>query len=271
MRTNIWPAGIILVLVIALFSAACDKKTTQPEETFDVINDNEYCGLVAGYISGSDGIDLSNVRVSISPVPTARLGDLSSSAALSSFINYPNPFTTDTHFTYYLSGSDEHTVTIRVYDLQHNLLRRFDGIPGTGGAHLFYFDGLDDQDESLPGGLMPCEIITQSTSGTDSLRIALAKDVNISDQGGLESYTVTAGSDGKYIIDDVPLDIRLLQTTIFAPLEEWIYPSNWPYMEIEWMLTNRFIVSANKTGYAIVSDTVTLNPGGVARLDLTLR
>jgi len=271
MKTNIRPAGGILILAIALFLAACDKKTTEPEETFDVTNDNEYCGLVAGYIGGSAGTDLSNIRVSISPAPTARLSDLSSSAALSSFINYPNPFITDTHFTYYLTGSDEPAITIRVYDLHHNLLRRFDGALATGGAHLFYFDGLDDQDEPLPEGLMPCEIITQSASGTDSLRIALARGVNISDQGGLESYTVTTGSDGKYIIDDVPLDIRLMQTTIFAPQEEWAYPSNWPYMEIEWTLTDRFIVSASKTGYTTVSDTVTLNPGGVTRLDLTLR
>jgi hypothetical protein len=273
MRADTWRAwgAIVLVMSTLLFMATCDKNATEPEETFDVTNDNEFCGMVAGYIRSSAGTGLSNARISISPAPATRLGDLSSREALSDFINYPNPFTMDTYFAYYLTGTDEHTMTISVYDLQCTLLRRFAEAPGTQGAHLIYFDGLDDQNEPLPEGLILCEVVAQGAGGTDSLGIALAKGINISDQGGLESYTVTTASDGKYIIGDVPLNIRLLQTATFTPQQELTYPENWPYVETGWTLTDRFLVSASKTGYTTVNDTVTLSPGGVTRQDFTLR
>jgi hypothetical protein len=271
MRIRFRTAGGLFLLMTILLMAACDENATEPEETFDVTNDNEHCGLAAGYIVNASGEGLPNARVSISPVPGARSKGLSADASLSSFINYPNPFTTDTYFAYYLTGTEEHTVSIRVYDLHQNLLRQFEGVPGTEGAHLFYFDGLDDQEESLPNGLMPCEIVSQHPGGTDSLYIALAKGINISDQGGLESYSVGTGADGLYIIDDLPLEIRLMQTTTFAPQAELVYPENWPYTEVEWVLSNRFIVLASKPGYTAAGDTVTLSPGGVSRLDLTLQ
>jgi|GEM_PF-1945862 len=271
MRTTFRPAGGLLFVVLILLMAACDENATEPEDTFDVTNGNAHCGLVAGYIVNTSGEGLPNARVSISPAPVARLEGLSSHASMASFINYPNPFTTDTYFAYYLTGTEDHTLRIRVYDLHQNLLRQIDGATGTEGAHLVYFDGLDDQEESLPVGLMPCEIVCQHSGGTDSLRIALAKGINISDQGGLDSYSVGTGADGLYIIDDLPLNIRLMQTTTYAPQEELVYPENWPYIDIETILSNRFIVSATKPGYTAMSDTVTLSLGGVTRLDLTLQ
>jgi len=271
MRSHFRPAGGILLLLAILLAAACDEKATEPEETFDVTNENEYCGLVAGYIVNTSGEGLPNARVTISPAPDAKSGRLSAQTAMTSFVNFPNPFTTDTHFAYYLSTTEDYSIVIRVYDLHQNLLRQFDGVHGTMGAHLLYFDGHDDQEEPLPTGLMPCEVVCQYPGGTDSLRFALAKSINISDQGGLESYSVGTGADGLYIIDDLPVNMRLIQTATFAPQEDLVYPNNWPYAEIDWELTDRFIISASKTGYTAMSDTVTLNPGGVTRLDMTLR
>jgi hypothetical protein len=271
MRTYFLPVAGILILVMILLTAACDEKATEPEETFDVTNGNEHCGLVAGYIVNTSGEGLSNARVTISPAPAARSKEFAAYLSMASFINYPNPFTTDTYFAYYLTGTEDHSLEIRVYDLHQNLLRRFEGAPGTEGAHLFYFDGLDDRDDPLPNGLMPCEIVCQHPGGTDSMRIALAKGINISDQGGLDSYSIGTGADGLYIIDDLPLDIRLMQTTTYAPHEQLVYPENWPYIDIGTIVSNRFIVSATKPGYTAMSDTVTLSPGGVTRLDLTLR
>ncbi len=270
MRTNFRSAGGILILVLILLAIACDEKATEPEESFDVTNGNQYCGLVAGYIKSSEGNGLSGARVSIYPLPAARLEQPAGVTSMSRFFNYPNPFSNDTYFIYYLSGSGEHAITIRIYDLHHNLLRQLDGVPGQPGDQLYHFDGLDNQQETLPGGLMPCEVIAQHAEGTDSMRIALAKGINISDHGGLESYSVTTASDGKYIINDIPLNIQLLQTTTFAPQQE-LSPDNWPYVEIARNLNDRFIVSAEKSGYSVVSDTVTLTPGGVTRSDMTLR
>jgi len=271
MRTSFRSAGGVLILAVILLAAACDENATEPEETFDVTNENEYCGLVAGYIVDAAGEGLYKAQVSISPAPSAWSKRLSSTASMSNFINYPNPFTGDTHFAYYLTGTEDHTIQIRIYDLHQNLLRQIDDAPGSEGAHLFYLDGLDDQEELLPDGLMPCEIICQHPGGADSLRIALAKDINISDQGGLESYTVSTAADGKYIIADLPLNIQMMQTTTLNPQEDLVYPDNWPYTEINWTLSDLFIISAAKSGYTATTDTVSLEPGGVTRLDLTLR
>jgi hypothetical protein len=270
MRAKPWHIALISAsLLVAAMLLNCDEKATEPEDTLDVTNDNDFCGMVAGYVRNSSGTALSDVRISIFPVPTSLTGKSSSTSSFSYFFNYPNAFTSDTYFVYYLSGQDEHTIIISVYDLHQNLLRRIDDVPGIIGPHLLHFDGLDDQDEPLPEGLLPCEVVAQSTSETDSLRIALAKGINITDQGGLESYAVHTGSDGKYIIGDLPLHIKLLATTTFAPDEE-LNQNNWPYVEIGRTLTDRFIVSASRTGYTTASDTVTLTPGGVKRLDMTL-
>jgi hypothetical protein len=249
---------------------SCDKKASQPEDTFNVTNENAHCGLVAGLVRNTSGAGLSGATVTISPARPSRMNLPASVSSLSSFYNYPNPFTSDTYFAYYLTGTDQHTMTISVYNLNHELLRQFHDAPGTEGAHLYHFDGLDTAQEPLPEGLFPCRIVVQGMQETDSLFIALSKNVNISDEGGLTSYTTFSAADGQYIIADVPLNILLQATTTFAPDLELSYPENWPYVETGWTLSDHFIVSASKTGYAVVSDTVTLNPGGVTRLDMAL-
>jgi hypothetical protein len=263
---------LFLPALIGLFfgAAGCNDKATEPKETFDVTNDNEHCGLVAGYVRDAAGAALSGAAVSISPAPAGRSESAPKTGSLSSFVNFPNPMISDTYFAYYLLGSEQHTVTISVYDLHEGLQRRFSNAPHEEGPNLLYFDGLDEQEEELPEGLYPCEVVIQYGQQTDSLRMAISKGVNISDEGGLHSYTVTTSSDGKYIIADVPLHLKLQTTTTFAPDQNLHYPQNWPYVEIGWNVTDRFIVSATKSGYAAVRDTIDLGSGSVSRLDLTL-
>ncbi|MCK4273105.1 hypothetical protein KAX22_10650, partial [bacterium] len=82
---------------------------------------------------------------------------------------------------------------------------------------------------------------------------------------------VSTPSSGKYVIEDVPLNILLHNTIVVAPLHPISYPDNWPYSEATWELTDRFIVSASKQGYTAAVDTVTLTEGQVTRLDFTLQ
>jgi len=250
---------------------ACEKKTTQPSDEFDVTNDNAHCGLVGGFVRRASGENLEEATVSIAPAPAVRLSPAPNLTSLSSFLNYPNPFTSDTYFAYRLSGAGPHTVTIAIYNLHHELQRTFSEAPALEGANQLLFDGLDDEETPLPQGLYPCHVVVQWPDGADSLWIYLSKGINISDEGGLTSYTTSTLSDGKYVISDVPLNIALQTTTTFAPDQPIEYPANWPYVETSWTLHDRFVVTASKTGYTTVRDTVALGPGAVTRLDFALQ
>ncbi|MFC1683227.1 hypothetical protein ACFL0G_03365 [Candidatus Zixiibacteriota bacterium] len=272
MRAKKWLVfQLTLILILTLMLLACDEKTSQPEDGLNVSNDNPHCGLVAGFIRDANGQNLRGASVSISPLPSARIQSNAEIGSISSFINYPNPFTLDTHFAYYLIGAGSHTVHISIYNLHQELQREFSSAPGAEGPNKLYFDGLDTEEEMLGDGLYPCEVRVQSGGDTDSVRFTLSKSVNISDMGGLQSYSVDTPSDGKYVIDDVLLNIRLLTTINYDPEDTLEYPSNWPYIETGWTITDRFLISASKDGYSTESDTVTLTAGRVIRKDLTLR
>jgi hypothetical protein len=271
MRAKRWLAfQLIFALILALSLTACDEKASQPEDGLNVTNENAHCGLVAGFVRDAAGQNLRGASVSISPLPSARVQATSEATSISSFINYPNPFTMDTHFAYFLIGAGPHTVHISIYNLHQELQREFSDAPGAEGPNKLHFDGLDLEEEALVDGLYPCEVRVQSGGDTDSVRFALSKNINISDMGGLQSYNTSTPSDGKYVIADLPLDIRLLATINYDPEDTLEYPSNWPYIETGWTITDRFLVSASKNGYITESDTVTLTAGSVTRKDFTL-
>lgn len=272
MRPKAWHIPLVLAaLLIGPLLISCQEKGTEPKDELNVSNDNPHCGLVAGFVRNSAGQGVEGATVSISPAASAPARGTHAPKSLASFLNYPNPFTSDTYFIYYLSDEEALTVRISLFDLHQELQREFTDAPAAKGANKLYFDGLDNQQELLPNGLYPCEILVQSAGGTDSLRIALAKNVNIASEGGLQSYTATTESDGKYVIANVPLNILLQTTTTFAPEDSLVYPVNWPYVETLWEVTDRFGVSARKEGYAAAEDTVTLTPGRVTRVDFSLK
>ena len=252
-----------VVLLLSTLLIGCDDKATEPENGLDVTNTNPYCGMVAGFVKNSNGKDLGGARVSITtiePIPPPGTQHM-----------YPNPFSTYTYFTYYLANGPAQSVQISVYNLQRELMREFPNAPTAEGPNKVYFDGLDTQGEILPNGLYPCEILVLFSGDTSSTRIALSKNVDIAGEGGLQSYTVTTQSDGKYVIANVPLNILLHSTTVMAPLDSIFYPGNWPYPETSWELTDHFEISASKEGYATATNTIHLVEGQVTRVDFTLQ
>ncbi len=178
---------IFLALVILWNGALllnCKDKGTQPQDSLDVSNDNPHCGLLAGFVKSASGKGLGGVTVSISPLAQTQPKGEQGRTSLSGFMNYPNPFMSDTHLTYFLSAAGASMVRVSIYDLQQELLCSFPNAPTDAGPNKLYFDGLNEADEMLPNGLYPCEILASSAGQTDSLRIALSKGINIAAQGG---------------------------------------------------------------------------------------
>ena len=272
MKPKTWPTTLVLAALLpGLLLVGCNDKGTGPEDGLNVSNNNQYCGLVAGFVKNSTGANLEGVTVCISPAPSARIQAAAESQSLSGFMNYPNPFTSDTYLTYFLGTETTQSVSISIYDLRHDLRQEFLDASTAQGPNKIYFNGQDLQDSVLVDGLYPCEITAVFSGDTTTVKIALSKGINIASEGGLQSYTVSTPSGGKYIIEDVPLNILLHNTIVVAPLHPISYPDNWPYSEATWELTDRFIVSASKQGYTAAVDTVTLTEGQVTRLDFTLQ
>ncbi len=272
MKPKTWPTTLVLAaLLLGFLLMGCNDKGTGPEDGLNVSNSNQYCGLVAGFVKNSTGANLEGVTVCISPAPSARIQAAAESQSLSGFMNYPNPFTSDTYLTYFLGTQTAQSVSISIYDLRHDLQQEFLDASTAQGPNKIYFNGQDLQDSVLVDDLYPCEITAVFSGDTTTVKIALSKGINIASEGGLQSYTVSTPSGGKYIIEDVPLNILLHNTIVLAPLDTISYPGNWPYSEATWELTDRFIISASKQGYTAAVDTVTLTEGQVTRLDFTLQ
>lgn len=272
MKTKTWPILFAFAaLLLSPLLTGCGDKATEPEDGLDVTNTNPYCGMVAGFVKNSSGTALGAATVSITPIGSGQSQTPQHWEFLQSFLNYPNPFATHTYFTYYLGDEPAQSVKISVYNLQRELMREFLDAPTVEGPNKVYFDGLDDQEEPLLDGLYPCEVLVLSPGDTNSVRIALSKNINIAGEGGLQSYTVTTQSDGKYVIADVPLNILLQSTNVVAPLDSIQHPNNWPFPESSWQLTDHFEIAVSKGGYTTSTDTAHLAGGQVTRIDFTLR
>jgi hypothetical protein len=275
MRLRAWPLARALIALLGVYLLLnCGEKSTQPEDELNVSNDNPFCGLVAGFVRDSSGEGLQGVTVCITPVPPARVQSTQGIELLQSFMNYPNPFSSHTYFTYFLIDHQVQGVRISIYNLRHELVRQFLDAPTSLGPHhpnKLYFDALDQQGEILPDGLYPCEALVLSPEDTASTQVALAKGINVPSEGELQSYMVTTQSDGKYVIADVLLNILLRITNVVAPEDSINYPENWPYAERDLEIGEQFILQASSTGYAAATDTVTLAAGQVTRADFTLR
>ena len=76
-------------------------------------------------MKNSTGANLEGVTVCISPAPSARIQAAAESQSLSGFMNYPNPFTSDTYLTYFLGTQTAQSVSISIYDLRRDLQQEF--------------------------------------------------------------------------------------------------------------------------------------------------
>lgn len=72
-------------------------------------------------------------------------------------LNYPNPFSSSTHFTFQLNQDAE--VEIKVFTVDGRLIRRIDGILGEAGFNMILWDGRDEEGDELANGVYLYKII----------------------------------------------------------------------------------------------------------------
>ena len=70
---------------------------------------------------------------------------------LENVLNYPNPFSSSTHFTFYLN--QDASVEIKIYTVDGRLIKRIREFPGEPGFNMWPWDGLDDQFDPLANGV----------------------------------------------------------------------------------------------------------------------
>ena len=81
---------------------------------------------------------------------------------LEEVLNYPNPFTTTTHFTFKLSLDAD--VEIKVFTVDGLLIRLLDGYACSPGFNTIYWDGRDDVGDEIANGVYLYKVIARATS-----------------------------------------------------------------------------------------------------------
>lgn len=76
-------------------------------------------------------------------------------------LNYPNPFASETSFTYILTQPADQ-VTIKIYTLAGRLIRKLEGLPGFAGFNHFLWDGRDQDGDPLANGVYLYKVIVKS-------------------------------------------------------------------------------------------------------------
>jgi hypothetical protein len=70
---------------------------------------------------------------------------------LENVLNYPNPFSTSTQFTFQLNQPAD--VQIKIYTVDGRLIRKLDGIAGIAGFNAVPWDGLDEAGDAIANGV----------------------------------------------------------------------------------------------------------------------
>jgi len=76
-------------------------------------------------------------------------------------LNYPNPFASETSFTYILTQPADQ-VSIKIYTLAGRLIRKLEGLPGFAGFNHFLWDGRDQDGDPLANGVYLYKVIAKS-------------------------------------------------------------------------------------------------------------
>lgn len=80
--------------------------------------------------------------------------------------NYPNPWSKDTRFYYYLSRQTE-DVTIRIYSVTGALIKTIHRAPGNQNANVMHWDGTDEHGVAVASGVYFYTIIAKGIQGRD--------------------------------------------------------------------------------------------------------
>ncbi|HEX9933632.1 MAG TPA: C25 family cysteine peptidase, partial [bacterium] len=70
---------------------------------------------------------------------------------LENVLNYPNPFSSSTHFTFQLNQSAG--VEIKIYTVDGRMIRKLDDVSGQPGFNMIPWDGLDEAGDSIANGV----------------------------------------------------------------------------------------------------------------------
>ena len=89
---------------------------------------------------------------------------------LQEVMNYPNPFSSSTHFTFQISHFSE--IEIKVYTVDGRLIRKMDGIWAEPGFNMIYWDGRDDTGDALSNGVYLYKIEANADVDGKRLRVS---------------------------------------------------------------------------------------------------
>ncbi len=82
-------------------------------------------------------------------------------------LNYPNPVTDNTHFTFYLSVDAE--VTIKIFSVSGALIRTIEAM-GEAGFNMIPWDGRDELGDQIANGVYLYKVTARASSGEKTLR-----------------------------------------------------------------------------------------------------
>ena len=82
------------------------------------------------------------------------------------FINFPNPFSDETYFTYQIPNHSHLPIDIiiKIFDLNGKLLKKIDQI-GDAGFNSIYWDGKDDNNNLIPNNSYIVNVYVKAENG----------------------------------------------------------------------------------------------------------
>jgi len=85
---------------------------------------------------------------------------------LQNVINYPNPFRTDTHFTFQTTQENiDAEIIIKIYTVTGRLIKTLKGsYVEDGGFNKIYWDGLDEDGDPIANGVYPYKLIIKKNN-----------------------------------------------------------------------------------------------------------
>ncbi|MBN2104534.1 type IX secretion system sortase PorU [bacterium] len=90
---------------------------------------------------------------------------------LQEVLNYPNPFSTYTHFTFQVSHAAD--IEIKVYTVDGRMIRRIEGIWAEPGFNMIEWNGRDDVGDSLSNGVYLYKV--DASANIDGKRVKVSK------------------------------------------------------------------------------------------------
>ena len=91
--------------------------------------------------------------------------EVASELAIKDVLNYPNPLSTSTDFTYLLTMPAE-TVTLKIYTLAGRLIYSRDNISAQAGYNAVFWDGTDQDGDAPANGVYLYKIIARAGDRT---------------------------------------------------------------------------------------------------------